>query len=285
MSAPRESEMARFWREDGGPRWVQLQDELDRQLAGVGEATLDAAALQAGESVLDIGCGCGASTIGLADRLGPESRLVGLDVAGVSLARARERLDAAGHAHVELVERDARDHGFASEFDLLFSRFGLMFFEEPAEGLAAVRQVLRPGGRLTTCCWRDRAANAWFDLSARAAEDLVELPPPAEPGAPGPFAFEDGERLQRLLDEAGWTEVVLERWDGELAMGGGGERLEATVDFTLKMGPLARALADADDGVEQVLRDRLTEAFEPHFRPGVGAVFPATSWIVHARNP
>src|SRR6185369_15072156 len=194
---------------------------------------MDAAAVAAGERVLDVGCGCGSTTIELARRAGPTGHVVGADISGPMLADARARTAAAGLGNVELVHADAQTHAFPpSAFDLVFSRFGVMFFADPTAAFANLRGALRPGGRLAFVCWRSLPENPWMAVPLMAA--LQHLPPPTIPGPedPGPFSFADRGRVERILGGAGWSDVTVTPLDETLTLPGG--EIPQTVGFLME---------------------------------------------------
>jgi ubiquinone/menaquinone biosynthesis C-methylase UbiE len=271
-----------FWNGPGGRRWVSRQEAWDRVLEPVAAAALERAAVRPGERVIDIGCGAGATTIALARRVGAAGRVVGIDVSRPMLARAAERL--APDLPVELVLADATSHAFApGGFDLLFSRFGVMFFAEPMRAFANLRAALRPGGRLLFACFRSPQENPFVMLALRAATAHVPPPPKLEPEDPGPFSFADQERVRRILDGAGFRSIVHEPFDRELDIAAGGG-LDAAVASALEIGPASRAIEDQPPEVRSAVADAIRKAFAAH-RRGSSVLLPAAVWLVSASNP
>ncbi len=158
----------KYWNGAGGERWVAQQAHTDAMLAPITERAIAHARVGLGERVIDVGCGCGATTIRLADRVGPHGHVLGLDVSGPMLAVARGR--GAGRANITWLEDDAAavplPDGTA---DLLFSRFGVMFFGEPVSAFAHLRRTLRQNGRLVVACWRSLDENGWMKVPLIAA--------------------------------------------------------------------------------------------------------------------
>ncbi len=268
------------WNDGFGRTWAELSPLLDRQLAGVGRTTIDALAPRRGERILDVGCGCGRTTLDLAARVGPEGAAVGLDVSRPMLAVARDRAAAAGLAHVRFLEDDAQEHAFEpASFDALFSCFGVMFFADPVAAFRNLRRALRPGGRLAFTCWRAAAENPVMTRPMDAARHrFPPLPAPAA-GAPGPFAFADQAHVQAILEGAGFAEVSLRRQDADM----GGNTLEDTLTLATRVGPLASALRECP-GPMQEAREDVRAALLPFVREG--AVWQASStWIVTAASP
>jgi SAM-dependent methyltransferase len=278
------AEQAEYWNESAGPTWVALQEQLDAQIEPHGLAAIERAAPIAGEAVLDIGCGCGQPSLELARRVGPGGRVRGLDLSGPMLARARERASEAGLDHLSFSQGDAQTHSFdAAATDLLFSRFGVMFFEDPLAAFHNFLRALRPGGRLAFLCWKGIEENAWMRIPMLALAPLVELPAPLPPGSPGPMAFADTARVCGLLEEAGFELVRANAHDSEIVLAGGGDP-EAAADFMLRIGPAARAAREAGLEDPTPLREAIAKAVEPYQRDG-SIVLGAGMWIYQAWRP
>jgi SAM-dependent methyltransferase len=273
-----------YWNEVSGARWVEMNHVIDAQIAPLGEAAMERAAPVSGERVLDVGCGCGQTSLQLAERVGADGQVVGIDISAVMLERARERAKQAGLSNLEFRNVDAQIEPFESSFDLLFSRFGVMFFASPEEALANLLSVLRPGGRLTFLTWQPLAANPWMHVPlAAAAKHLPPTGPPPDPTAPGPFAFADSARVERILAGAGFEDVAHESLERELLIGGG-KTLDETVSFMLQVGPVAGALREADDDVRARVLPEVRKAIEPFYDES-GVRMSASTWIVSARRP
>ncbi|MFM8411336.1 MAG: class I SAM-dependent methyltransferase, partial [Alphaproteobacteria bacterium] len=148
------AEQIDYWNDMAGPKWVALQESLDRQIGPLGAAAMAAADLQPGERVLDVGCGCGATSIELARRVAPGGAVLGVDVSTVMLEAARAAAGRAGAEGLEFANADAQTAPLTpAGFDVVFSRFGVMFFADPTAAFANLRRALRPGGRLAVVCW------------------------------------------------------------------------------------------------------------------------------------
>jgi len=272
------------WNGDSGARWAANLARLDLMLEDFGSAAIAAAKAQPGEQILDIGCGSGTSTFALAQRVGPTGHVLGVDISEqlVEIARAA----APDGASVAFRCADAATAALPQgQFDLLFSRFGVMFFDDPVAAFAHMRGALRPGGRAAFICWRGAQENDWVRLPMAAIRDIVQ-PAPADPNAPGPFAFGDRQRLADILAAAGFTAIDIAPFDTTLSYGRGASR-EAAVDDALDMafqvGPLSRALADQSDDVRGRAADTVRAAFAK--RPGETSVLiDGAAWVVTAQN-
>lgn len=283
---------AEHWNGRGGEAWVRRQETLDAVLRPLGRMAIDAAALRDGSRVVDLGCGCGDTTVDIAERVGAGGRVLAVDVSAPMLGRAGERIAEKGlRDRVELVVGDAAAHAFApGAFDAIVSRFGIMFFERPAEALGNLRRALRKGGVLAFVCWRPLGENAWASVPLAAVASVAALPSEGPPDGPGPFAFADPERLRAILDAAGFVDVTLSPEDIELPLGphGPGTRFEDVVAYALEIGPAARAIAGLDEPARAQARAAVEEALRAV--PAREAAdesrwLPGAVWLVTARSP
>lgn len=265
-----------YWNTGAGPTWASLQAPLDRQLGPLGRRAMAVLDPQPGWRILDIGCGTGETTLDLAGAVSPGGEVVGVDVSRPLLDIARRR--SMGRSGAVFLEADAQTQRFGDgAFDAVFSRFGVMFFADPAAAFANLRRSLKPGGRLAFVCWRPLADNPLLTLPMEAAAQHVAPPPPSEPGAPGPFAFADPQRPRSLLAAAGFADIKVEPYD--LPVGGGS--LDDALELALRVGPLGSLLRENPDKREPVIsaiRARLAEHDGPD-----GVKLPSATWIVSAR--
>jgi SAM-dependent methyltransferase len=269
------AEQIEHWNGEGGHRWVRAQARMDALLAPLTAVLLERAAPRVGERVLDVGCGCGQTTIALAER---GAEVLGVDVSEPMLGRARERTRE--RPGVRLVRADAAAHPFAAgSFDLLFSRFGVMFFAEPVRAFGNLRQGHAGDGRLCVLCWQAPRENPWFQRPAEALRPFVPEAAPADPHAPGPFAFADPQRVTGILEAAGYREVALEPLRVPLRYG---DDLDDALALVAEIGPVARVLptlpAESRPAALAAVREALREGERPE-----GVVFDAACWIVTAR--
>jgi SAM-dependent methyltransferase len=260
-----------------GPKWVRLQAQLDAMFTPLTEAAMAFAAPSAGERAVDIGCGCGGTVLELAARVGPGGSVLGVDVSEPMLDVARRRAAALGQVRLELA--DASTHAFAPEADLLFSRFGVMFFDDPPAAFANLRRALRPGGRLALAVWRPLTENPWMLVPLQAVLPLLPPQPPADPEAPGPFALADSDRLRRILAAAGFSAIELTPHDTVLRVPGD---VAEAAGFIIQMGPASRALAEADEATMAAAQAAIREALVAH-RDGDGVALTGAIWLVGAR--
>lgn len=274
------------WKGQSGERWVDYQARLDAMMAVFGQAAIEAAAPVTGERVLDVGCGAGASSLNLAGHVGAGGHVLGVDISEPLIGRARALAPQDTPALFQVADASSADLPEGT-FDILFSRFGVMFFEDPAAAFAHMRRALKPGARVAFVCWRSMAENDWVRLPMGAIQSILPMMTPPDPEAPGAFSFGDQERVERILTKAGFTDIAIEPFDASVSFGEGATRdaaLDDAVNMTLEVGPLSRVLADQPDDI----RDRASVAVRAVFAgcPGDRSVMiNGATWIVTARNP
>jgi SAM-dependent methyltransferase len=274
---PTNADQVAYWNGPTGERWTREQIAIDRAFESLTVRLLERAALRSGERVLDVGCGCGSMSLAAADAVGPAGAVLGVDVSVAMLARARER--AAGRVGLSFLESDASTHAFEPTFDVAVSRLGVMFFGDPRAAFANLRSALRPGGRLVFVCWRPAADNAWVRVPMEAATRHVPPEPPSAPDAPGPFAFGDAARVERVLTGAGFEGITVSPFDAEVVLSDQG--LDAAVRFAMSAGPTSRLLRDVTDEARARVCGELDATLRPFLRGGRVALGGAT-WLVHA---
>jgi SAM-dependent methyltransferase len=235
------------WNGANGEFWAGQQARLDRTLAPVMEPLLACAAPRSGATVMDVGCGCGATTVELARAVGPSGRVVGVDISEPMLALARERL-------VEFANAACRLGDAASlplqdlRAELIFSRFGIMFFGDPITAFTNLRTGLIHGGRLRFACWRPISENPWLQIPLHAVYEHVPRIPKPDPEEPGPFSFADTERVTRILTAAGFTPPAFTPLNIQVDLAAGGTFEDAAMQAS-EMGPARRALENQPDDV------------------------------------
>ncbi|UJW81162.1 class I SAM-dependent methyltransferase [Hydrogenophaga sp. SL48] len=274
------------WDDQSGQLWVANQTRLDAVASVFGEAAIEAAAPATGERVLDVGCGAGASSLALAARVGPGGQVLGVDISEPLIGRARELAPQETSVLFEVADASSADLP-EGVFDILFSRFGVMFFDDPTGAFAHMRRALKPGGRVAFVCWRGADENDWMRLPMSALKGLVRQSAAREPEAPGPFSFGDHGRVSHILAAAGFTDITIEPFDASVPFGTGKTRdaaIDDAVRMALEVGPLSRALSDLPDDI----RARASAATRAAFAdlPGQRSVLiNGAAWIVTARNP
>jgi ubiquinone/menaquinone biosynthesis C-methylase UbiE len=277
----RNADQIAYWNGPGGEHWTERQPLQDILLAPISQILIDSAAANSGERIVDVGCGCGSTSIALAQAVAPSGFVLGIDISAPMLARARQL--APKTLPVDFVLADATVYPFdPASFDLLVSRFGVMFFAEPALSFANLRRALKPAGRLAFACWREPRENPMLMTPLQAAYKHVPKLPQPGPEDPGPFSFASEERVKRILREAGFVDVAIvpRNLSLDIAIGRG---LEAAVQGAIEIGPASRALHDHPEDVRAAAKESIREALKPFVR-GESVPLPAAIWIVTARK-
>lgn len=271
--------MIEYWNGAAGQKWVDQSDRLDAMLGQFADGVLDAAAIQTGERALDIGCGAGVLTLGATAQSGGSVGSLGVDVSTPLLALARKRA-AEAESPAMFEHGDASVYTADDKLNLMISRFGVMFFDDPAAAFANIRAQIRTGGRMAFMCWQALPLNDWAFAPFQAALPLLrEAPPSPDPTAPGPFAFADKDRVAGILTEAGWQNSSIEPFETEITLPG--DDVETSARFMLQLGPLSRLIAEQDLDPQTILGaviDKLSEHAETDGR----IKMKSTCWLVQA---
>jgi len=278
MSDVANADQIAYWNAQSGRKWADDADKLDAMMAALSDLALAAAAPLPGETVIDIGCGSGGTALMLADRVQPGGHVLGVDVSQPMLAVAEAR--AAGRHDVRFTEADAGVFPFApASADLVFSKFGVMFFEDPQAAFANIRVALKPGGRLVFICWRNAAENPFAAVPMGVAMKHLPPQPKPDPHAPGPFAFADAARVRGLLEGAGFSNVHHQPVGATMVVG---RKAESAAKEAVLTGMPSRMLKDADDAVRAAVIAELSEVYKD-WLTDAGVTFPARCWIVTAK--
>ncbi len=270
-----------FWNGAGGATWVARQAHTDVTLQPVRDALVAHAAPRTGECVLDVGCGCGASTLDFARTVGPTGAVEALDISGPMLAEAKNRATVAGISNVEWRQADAATAPL-SRYDLLTSMFGLMFFGDPVTAFVHMRGAAKPGARMSFVCWRTLSENPWMEVPMRAVLRHLPPRPPGDPNAPGMFAFADPARVSRILTDADWADPEFTKLDCSLDIAAGGGLDEAVVQSS-KVGAVNSWLRDQPPETIGAAIESLREALAPH-SDGSHVRLRAAMWLVRSAS-
>ncbi|QPF82084.1 methyltransferase domain-containing protein [Bradyrhizobium genosp. L] len=276
----RNADQIAYWNGPGGQRWADRQAAQDIVLKPVLDLLIDRAAPKAGERVLDVGCGSGASTKALADKVAPSGHVFGVDVSGPMLERARQSTPK--DAPVDYALADATVYPFdPASVDLLASRFGVMFFADPVASFANLRKALKPSGRLAFACWKEPRENPFFMAPLQAVYKHVPKLPQLGPEDPGPFSFASEARVTRILGEAGFSTIAMEpcKVDLDIAIGRG---MDTAIQSALEIGPASRALDGHPDDVRAAAISSMRETLAQYAK-GDSVLLPGAIWIVTAR--
>jgi SAM-dependent methyltransferase len=255
------TEQAEYW-EQRTPTWLELEDRMEQVGGPPGELAMDRLDLRPGQRVVDLGCGGGRTTLELAARVGPGGQVVGVDISAGMLAAGRERAARLGAGNVEFVHADVQVYDLGeARFDAAYSRFGVMFFTDPAAAFGNVRRALRPGAALSFACWQTVFDNEWMLIpGAAVAEVTGSLPPMPGPGEPGPFSLADPDRVRAVLGAAGFGSVVVTPHADQVVISEAG--IPEAARASTQRAAVREALRDADEPT----RERALAAIEAAFR-------------------
>jgi SAM-dependent methyltransferase len=273
------AEQRAYWNRDEARHWVDQQRRYDEMLEPFGAAVLAAASITATEHVLDIGCGSGAITR-LAARSAHDGAALGVDLSEAMVDRARDTARTEGVENVNFEVDDAQTHAFDPIYDCVISRFGVMFFDDPVAAFTNIRRALRPGGRVAVAVWRELLANSWMMVPVGAALAHVPAPNPGTPGAPGPYALADPDRVRAIFDDSGFRDPSIEPFRSPMLVGGRGNVDEA-VEFLFNTGMGQGLLSDASPELRTRVIGAVHDALSAH-ATSEGVRLDGAAWIVTA---
>lgn len=277
------ADMDDFWNGAGGEKWLLFQEAMDESLRPFGHQALAFAAICAGENVLDIGCGCGDTTIEIARRVGADGSVQGVDISAPILARAISQAEILAASNLTFERGDAQIFPLRSQFfDLVFSRFGIMFFDDPVAAFTNLRRAMKLGGRLVFICWQPVIDNEWVTVSLDVVARHITLPPPPGPHDSGPMSFGKPERVNSVLSAAGFTNITVSDFSPMFTIG---HTIDQAVDFLTQMGPASGAIAKSDtsDRIKSEITADLRNTLSD-FSHAESVTLGAATWIVTASN-
>ncbi|GAC1353133.1 MAG: methyltransferase domain-containing protein [Polyangiales bacterium] len=274
-----EIDQVEYWNGPAGEKWALLQENLDRTLSPLGDRALAAARVVQNERVLDVGCGCGTTTIALSRAVGDRGHVVGVDLSAPMLARARQRASALGLRNLRFDQGDAGSAKLPEQLDVVFSRFGVMFFTDPPAAFAHLARALRKGGRLAFVCWRPLSENPWLSSALEAAADLLPNSTPTVAGAPGPFGLSDRSFIVEVLERAGFDGITVEAFDHHVVVG---RTLDEAAEMAMKTGPVSARSQELDEPTRAEIHKRIRQGFAPFAHPEL--TLGSATFIVTARR-
>jgi SAM-dependent methyltransferase len=271
------NEQAALWNGRAGRAWIDAQESLDRLFTPFENLLVNEVRAAHGRRVLDVGCGTGATTLAIARALGTEGRCTGADISEPMIAVARARAGREG-APASFVCGDAQKQPFEpASFDMIVSRFGVMFFDSPVQAFSNLLNAAKGGAKLRAIAWRSAAENPFMTTAERAASPLLPNLPARKPGAPGQFAFADRDRVASILEESGWAGIDIRAIDVECTFSESDLRTYLT-----RLGPVGLALQDETDERRRAqVVETVRAAFQP-FVHGAEVRFTAACWMIGA---
>ncbi len=272
-----DSEQSALWNGTAGRAWVDAQQAIDRVFAPFEALLVNAVAEASARTVLDVGCGTGATTLAVARRLAGNGRSVGIDISEPMLALAQARAERE-QVSAQFIRADAERYAFEpAVFDAIISRFGVMFFERPVEAFANLRRAAQPGATLRVIAWRGPADNPFMTTAERAAAPLLPDLPPRKPDAPGQFAFANRDRVQAMLQDGGWRDIEIPAIDVDCTMS-----TSDLAQYVTRLGPVGQALQNVDTNTRARIVDVVLAAFDAYVHDGI-VRFTAACWMIGAR--
>ena len=276
---PSGDEQARLWNGPSGHTWVDMQATLDHLFQPLEDLLVEAVADTGAHRVLDVGCGTGATTLAIsrsARSLGAEGSCTGIDLSQPMIATARSRAERQG-TPTTFVCADVQTHAFeAGAFDMLVSRFGVMFFDDPVRAFSNLRRAAADHASMKFIAWRSAAENPFMTTAERAAAPLLDLPA-RQPGAPGQFAFADRQRVHGILQQSGWQDIDIAPIDVPCTL-----PEKDLLGYLSRLGPVGMKLRDADERTREQVIDTVRAAFDP-FVHGDEVRLTAACWSIGAR--
>lgn len=279
MGTPEQAnaEQITLWNDTAGRAWVETQETLDAVLLPFEKLLVAAVAERKPQRVLDVGCGTGSTTLAIARQLGAKGTALGADISEPMIALAKQRAEAE-RAPPRFIVADAQTYAFDdASFDMVVSRFGIMFFDDPVRAFANLRRATVPGGALQVIAWRSPADNPFMTAAERAAAPFVPDMPARTPDEPGQFAFADRSRVHAILEQSGWSKIDIQPIDVECTL-----PKQALEGYITRLGPLGRVLPQLDEKAQSQVVEAVRAAFDPYVH-GNEVRFNAACWTIGAR--
>ena len=272
-----------FWSGKGGDVWVKRQQAMDTMLNPLGEAALQKLELNKDTNVLDIGCGCGNTTLSIAEKIKPSGRVTGLDISKPMLQRAIEsaRNRSLENTSFQCVDVQTEYLG-VNTFNAAFSRFGVMFFEDPVAAFRNINESLLPRSPLSFICWQSPIQNPWQSLFVQEVKNFIDLPSPP-PRSPGPFAFMESDYVNSILENSNFENVEIVGYEAKVNMFSGRSLSDAVKDYTSINPVVTEMLKDSTEELKERILNSVIEVFSPYFSEK-GLIFPSATWIVTANK-
>lgn len=279
VSRQSDDEQTKLWNGLAGHAWVEAQELLDSMFKPLEDLLVEAVLAGAGRRVLDVGCGTGSTTLAVARLLGEKGRCTGIDISDPMITAARARAEREG-TPAGFIRANAQDHAFEpASFDMIISRFGVMFFDDSVRAFANLRRAAKDDAQLRFVAWRSPSENPFMTTAERAAAPLLPNLPARRPDAPGQFAFADQHRVHRILEESGWAGIDIRPIDVACTL-----PEKELVRYLTRLGPLGRILHEADERTRTQVIETVRAAFEPYVH-GAEVRYTAACWRVGARAP
>ena len=271
-----------FWSGAGGDVWVDKQREMDIMLNPLGERVIQGLDLKEETKILDIGCGCGATTLEIA-KIVNQGEVIGVDISEPMLERATQTASDMALTNISYQVKDVQVDEMPNKyFDIAFSRFGVMFFEDPFEAFKNINHSLKDNGQLSFVCWQHASLNPWQSLSIQVIKEFLDLPAPP-PKSPGPFAFEDKSYIEEILNASGFRDIEIKDNQEDIVMFSGKSIREACEDYLTINPVVTEMLKNSPSELREEILEALIGKFS-NYHNDDGLLFPSATWIVTAKK-
>ncbi|MEP1472355.1 MAG: class I SAM-dependent methyltransferase [Halieaceae bacterium] len=268
------SEQIEYWNGSAGENWVETYPLIDRLLEPLSSVAVTHANAQAGQKVIDVGCGCGGTSLKLAEQ---GAQVLGVDISAPMVAEAQRRAQAVSNLTFGVA--DASTTTYTADHQLAFSRFGVMFFADPVAAFSNIRAALVPGGRLVFICWQSLMVNPWIAIPGGVIQELQPAAAPPDPEAPGPFSLADETCLRETLTSAGFSSVSVDSLERELTLG---TTMDEAMLFQTRIGPLSSYMAEHPGEEGEAAKAKVEAALSP-YQNDSGVRMNAATWLVTAQ--
>lgn len=275
------SKQKEFWSGSGGDVWVDKQSEMDIMLNPLGTRAINKLDLSGVTKIIDIGCGCGATTLEIAQQL-ESGEIIGVDISEPMLDRATQNASDQSLSNASFQVLDVQVDDMPSDYEIAFSRFGVMFFEDPYQAFSNINNSLKENGQLCFVCWQNSSLNPWQSLSLQVIKEFLDLPSPP-PKSPGPFAFEDKNYIKDILDRSNFKDIEIHDNQEDIVMFSGKSIEEACEDYLTINPVVTEMLKNSKEELKDEILQALILKFS-EFHNGDGLLFPSATWIVTARK-
>jgi ubiquinone/menaquinone biosynthesis C-methylase UbiE len=273
-----DNEQTALWNGLAGRAWVDEEELLEQVFKPLEHLLVEAVVVGPGDRVLDVGCGTGSTTLAVARRFGARERCVGIDVSEPMIAAARARAEREA-LPARFIRADAQSYAFEpASFDMIISRFGVMFFDDFVRAFANLRRAATDNAELRCVAWRSAAENSFMTTAERAAAAVLPNIPVRQPDGPGQFAFADRRRVYRILEESGWAEIDIQPIDVPCSF-----PEKKLIGYLTRFGPLGRVLPEVDEHTRRQVIETVRPAFDPYVH-GPEVRFTAACWMIGARG-
>ena len=275
------SEQEELWNNDLGEQWAKNFKSLDSFLKPWGDEILNIAKINSGESVIDIGCGAGTIAFEVLKKVGTTGKVLGIDISDPLINCAKKRKEKLGYSNIKFIHANAESYNFTYDFDVVISRFGLMFFGNPLQALSNIRRALKKSGKLFCVVWGTPRENQWVSIPITIAKKIIKnTPPPLAEGEPGPFSFSDQNYVKHIFEKSGWNNIMFNKINREVILG---SSIKEATELLITRGPIKRLIQNEKNPIKLLIKKEISEALGPYYKNGKCSVF-GSCWLISAAS-